>query len=49
VGAVGCVDVTNGDNTSSTLGLGYKAGPGFDAVSGWGVPDGVALLAALTG
>ena len=49
VGAVGCVDVTSGDNTSSTLGRGYKAGPGFDAVSGWGVPDGVALLAALTG
>jgi kumamolisin len=49
IGAVGCVDVTSGDNTSSTLGRGYQAGPGFDAVSGWGVPDGVALLAALTG
>jgi kumamolisin len=48
VGAVGCVDVTSGDNTSSTLGRGYRAGPGFDAVSGWGVPDGVTLLAALT-
>jgi kumamolisin len=47
VGAAGCTDVTSGDNTSSTLGKGYSAGPGFDAVSGWGVPDGVALLAAL--
>jgi kumamolisin len=49
VGATGCVDVTSGNNTSSTLGKGYQAGPGFDAVSGWGVPDGTALLAALTG
>jgi kumamolisin len=49
VGAAGCTDVTTGDNTSSTLGKGYAAGSGFDAVSGWGVPDGTALLAALTG
>jgi kumamolisin len=48
VGAAGCTDVTSGDNTSSTLGKGYSAGPGFDAVSGWGVPNGVALLTALT-
>jgi kumamolisin len=47
VGAEGCIDVTSGDNTSSTLGKGYAAGPGFDAVSGWGVPDGGALLSAL--
>jgi kumamolisin len=47
VGATGCTDVTGGDNTSSTLGRGYSAGPGFDAVSGWGVPDGSALLDAL--
>jgi kumamolisin len=46
-GAVGCTDVTSGDNTSSTLGRGYSAGPGFDAVSGWGVPNGSALLHAL--
>jgi len=49
VGAMGCTDVTTGNNTSSTLGRGYQAGLGFDAVSGWGVPNGVALLAALTG
>jgi kumamolisin len=47
IGAIGCVDVVSGDNTSSTLGRGYRAGPGFDAVSGWGVPNGTALLAAL--
>jgi kumamolisin len=47
VGALGCTDVTSGDNISSTLGRGYSAGPGFDAASGWGVPVGVALLHAL--
>ena len=47
IGAAGCTDVTSGNNTASTLGRGYSAGPGFDAVSGWGVPNGVALLAAL--
>ena len=46
-GASGCTDVTSGNNTSSTLGKGYSAGPGFDAVSGWGVPNGTALLQAL--
>jgi kumamolisin len=49
VGANGCTDVISGNNTSSTLGKGYSAGPGFDAVSGWGVPNGTALLRALTG
>ncbi|HTW11883.1 MAG TPA: S53 family peptidase, partial [Solirubrobacteraceae bacterium] len=48
VGAQGCTDVTSGDNDSSTLGRGYTAGPGFDAVSGWGVPDGTALLRLLS-
>jgi kumamolisin len=47
VGATGCTDITSGDNDSSTLGKGYGATAGFDAVSGWGVPDGNALLAAL--
>jgi kumamolisin len=41
-------DITSGNNTSNPEpGVGYKAGPGFDAVTGWGVPDGVALQAAL--
>ena len=48
VGAAGCTDVTSGNNVASTLGKGYSAGPGFDAVSGWGVPNGTALLSVLT-
>ncbi len=48
VGQSGSVDITTGNNTSSPQpGVGYKAGPGFDAVSGWGVPDGQKLLALL--
>lgn len=46
--ATGCTDVTSGNNTSSTLGRGYSAGLGFDAASGWGVPNGAAMLRALT-
>jgi kumamolisin len=43
-------DVTVGDNTSNPdPGKGYKAGRGYDAVTGWGVPDGVKLLNALAG
>lgn len=49
LGASACVDVIAGNNTAPDPGKGYKAGPGFDAVSGWGVPNGAALLAALTG
>jgi kumamolisin len=41
-------DITIGQNASSPYpGIGYSAGPGFDAASGWGVPDGQRLLAAL--
>lgn len=36
-----CYDVTQGDNG------GYRAGPGRDEVTGWGVPDGTLLLEAL--
>ena len=46
VGAQGCTDVTSGNNKTDAIG-GYTAGPGYDAVSGWGAPDGVKLLAAL--
>lgn len=38
-----CYDVTQGDNG------GYRAGPGRDNVTGFGVVDGVRFLAALTG
>ena len=42
-------DITVGNNTSNPQpGKGYKAGKSFDAVSGWGVPNGVNLLNALS-
>ena len=46
VGALGCTDVVDGNNTTAHAG-GYSAGPGYDAVSGWGTPNGVQLAAAL--
>ncbi len=43
-----CHDVTIGHNASIPHpGLGYAAGPGFDAASGWGTPIGTSLLLAL--
>lgn len=47
LGKIAMRDVTSGNNTSTPPGKGYKAGPGFDAVTGWGVPDGMKLLNAL--
>lgn len=48
IGSAGCRDITHGNNASHPQpGKGYEAGPGFDAVSGWGVPNGRLLLAAL--
>ena len=48
VGKSSSRDITSGNNASNPQpGKGYKAGPGFDAVTGWGVPDGVKLLDAL--
>jgi kumamolisin len=46
-GVAAFVDVTEGHNVSPQPGHGYDAGPGFDAVSGWGVPNGQALLESL--
>jgi kumamolisin len=41
-------DITSGNNASHPdPGKGYHAAAGFDAVSGWGVPDGGKLLSAL--
>ena len=49
VGQVSSVDITTGNNKSSPdPGRGYSAKAGFDAVTGWGVPDGVKLLNALS-
>ncbi|UWZ84976.1 S53 family peptidase [Occallatibacter riparius] len=42
-------DVTSGNNASHPdPGKGYHAAAGFDAASGWGVPDGGKLLSTLT-
>jgi kumamolisin len=42
-------DITSGNNASHPEpGRGCKACAGFDAVSGWGLPDGVKLLNELT-
>lgn len=41
-----CRDITSGDNATAAIG-GYSAGPGYDAVTGWGVPIGTALLNGL--
>ena len=40
-------DITSGNNDMTGHVGGYKAGPGWDACSGFGSPDGAALLAAL--
>ena len=48
LGATGCKDITSGDNDTASVG-GYSAGPGYDAVTGWGSPDGAKLLAGLKG
>lgn len=46
VGAIGCTDVTHGNNLTAQVG-GYTAGPGYDAVSGWGTPNGKKLAQAI--
>jgi kumamolisin len=48
VGAAGCTDIVSGNNASHPKpGKGYQAANGYDAVSGWGVPNGQRLLAEL--
>ena len=46
VGAVAFKDITFGDNATGKA-KGYPATVGFDAVTGWGTPNGKALLANL--
>ena len=46
IGAAGCTDVSSGDNTTDRIG-GYSAAIGYDAVSGWGTPDGQKLAQLL--
>jgi kumamolisin len=40
--------ILSGDNIDSESGLGYMAGPGWNACTGLGSPKGAAILAALT-
>ncbi|WER48898.1 S53 family peptidase [Cupriavidus sp. WKF15] len=48
VGRAGFSDIVSGQNTSRpSPGKGYTATSGFDAVTGWGVPNGQGLLEAL--
>lgn len=45
----GFTDITSGSNASiPNPGVGYQAGQGFDAVTGWGAPNGKGLLDALS-
>jgi kumamolisin len=46
VGAAGCTDVSSGNNTTDKIG-GFSAGPGYDAASGWGTPNGTKLAQVL--
>src|SRR5262249_18618660 len=44
LGANACRDIIGGNNASHPApGVGYTAGLSYDAVTGWGVPDGQAL------
>jgi kumamolisin len=45
--ATAFADITVGNNVSPQPGFGYHAQAGFDAVSGWGAPNGKALLESL--
>ena len=46
IGSDVCTDITVGDNELAAIG-GFRAGPGYDAVTGWGSPIGTGLLEAL--
>jgi len=47
MGSTCCKDITSGNNVTAAVG-GYYAQAGYDAVTGWGAPNGNKLLAALT-
>ena len=46
LGAAALKDITTGGNSTAAAG-GYKAGAGFDAVTGWGTPNGANLMKLL--
>ena len=41
-------DILRGNNGAFSASKGYPAGPGWDACTGWGSPDGARLLEALS-
>jgi kumamolisin len=47
-GATVCTDITSGDNHSPGQPVGYEAGAGYDAVSGWGTPLGTTIAQFLS-
>jgi kumamolisin len=48
LGRAVCQDITVGTNVSEPQpGVGYSAQPGYDAVTGWGTPNGIALVQSL--
>jgi kumamolisin len=47
-GGAGCRDIVDGTNAMPGITTAFTAGPGWDACTGWGSPNGKALLAALT-
>jgi len=47
VGEVSCRDIIKGQNAPHPWDIGYEARLGFDAATGWGVPDGMKLLNCL--
>ena len=48
VGATVCTDIQAGDNHSPGVAQGYRAGVGYDAVSGWGTPLGTPIARLLS-
>jgi kumamolisin len=46
IGSALLKDITQGNNASNPPSTGYEAGPGYDAVTGWGVPDVQAMIAS---
>ena len=49
ISGLGFHDVTSGNNDITGQIGGYNAGPGWDACTGWGSPNGAALASALSG
>jgi kumamolisin len=43
LGEIVCNDITKGNNATAKVG-GFRAGPGYHAVTGWGTPNGKKLM-----